>query len=120
MGNCRQWKLTKKCFMIPFTPFAVNPSFSAVFIIPKALVPCLSVPAASRILVIDMPSPYCLDMIAKHAAAQSVTSCCFIHIYFIKGLFISYRTPNHIYYNPYISMGYSIHIFLCLLLYLKK
>ncbi len=50
--------------------------FSAL-ITPYAFVPSLSVPATSRIFVIDVLKPYCLLIVARQAAPQSVISCCF-------------------------------------------
>ena len=68
----------KNASLSPFTPLALNPSCSAAFITPYAFVPCLSVPATSRILLIPILYPFCLQMVARHAAPQSVISCCFI------------------------------------------
>ncbi|MNW22118.1 hypothetical protein D3C71_2234310 [compost metagenome] len=39
----------KNASWFPLTPFDENPIFSAALISPSALVPCLSVPAISRI-----------------------------------------------------------------------
>ena len=44
----------KNASLFPFTPFALNPNCSAAFMIPYAFVPCLSVPATSRIFVIPI------------------------------------------------------------------
>ena len=40
--------------LFPFTPFALKPNCSAALITPYAFVPCLSVPATSRICVMPI------------------------------------------------------------------
>nr|WP_284679135.1 hypothetical protein [Aceticella autotrophica] len=67
--------------LFALTPFAVSPSFSAAFINPYALVPCLSVPADSRIFDIGILSPYCFDIVARHAAPQFYTYVVFKYVH---------------------------------------
>ncbi|OSA65440.1 hypothetical protein B2H96_18820 [Clostridium botulinum] len=64
--------LNKSSDLLTLTPFAVNPSFSAALIIPNALVPFLSVPAASLIFEIGYFKPYYLQTVARQAQPQSL------------------------------------------------
>ncbi|APQ74998.1 hypothetical protein RSJ9_3730 (plasmid) [Clostridium botulinum] len=64
--------LNKSSGLLALTPLAVNPSSSAALITPRALVPSLSVPATSLIFDIGYFKPYCLHMVAKQAAPQSL------------------------------------------------